>query len=341
MNKKKRIAINGFGRIGRALTKINLENFNFELVLINDINPNVHNMSYLYKYDSTYGNTDDKVSHDKNHIIINDNKILYLSESSILDIDWKKYDVDCIIDSSGVESNVLGLREILDKKFAKKGIITHSSNLVDNEIIVGINDDEIKPNQKLFSSSICDANAISHVLKYIDSCYKIQSGSVTTVHPWLSYQNLVDGPSKSQITPGKMWTDFSLGRASNNTLIPKKTTAVSATEKVLSKLKDKLLSFSYRVPTDIVSGSDITIIPKNIPSKKQLVDEFENEFISNPLVELNYDSKISLDYKKNNHSCIIDMQWLNVKNGIIKVIVWYDNEWGYSSRVLDLAKIIS
>lgn len=333
-----KIGINGFGRIGRVVAKVNESQNRFKLVAINDINPHTENMAYLFKYDSTYDRFEGDVSVEGDSIIINGNKIQYSSERDISDVNWDAVGVDVVIDSSGVAHNVESAKKLVANSNVKKVIVTHSSPKVDNEIIVGVNDDELKPSDAVISNSICDANAIAHVIKWIDDELGIKTGSVTTVHPWLSYQNLVDGASISQKTPGVVWADYALGRSSINCLIPKNTTAVKATEKVLPQIAGKLASFSYRVPTDIVSSSDVTIIPEKEISEEALTAFIERKIAESDYVSGNKESLISLDYKKTNSSGVVDLQWLKMHNGVIKVIMWYDNEWGYCSRALDLVE---
>lgn len=332
------IAINGFGRIGRVITKINELSNKYNIVAINDINPNIDNMSYLLKYDSTYGKSNMDIKNDDQHIYINKKAIRYYSYEKTSEVPWNEHDIDVIIDASGIDNNVILSQELIDKKIVKKVIVTHSNLNVDKEIILGVNCHELKEEHNIVSNSICDANAISHIVKWIEEEFGILSGSVTTSHPWLSYQNLVDGPSISQSNPTVVWKDYALGRSSVDSLIPKHTTAITAVEKVLPKIKDKFLSFSYRVPTDIVSSSDIVINTKKDTTLNSIKNLLKTKSDNSPYVRLNYDSCVSIDYKGDNSSAIIDMQWLQVNHNMIKVIIWYDNEWGYGCRTLDLVE---
>ena len=341
MLKKIKIGLNGFGRIGRAITKINLEHDYFDLVLINDINPYVENLAYLFKYDSTYGSFPGTVESSENKIKINGKEIICTSCSKLNTAPWEEHDVSIIIDASGVESNIDDAKEIVKQGKVQKVIITHSSTETDNEIIMGVNDELLTKDHHVVSSSICDANALAHIMKWIDNEYGIINGSITTLHPWLSYQNLVDGPSISQSNPGVVWTDYALGRASTDSLIPKNTTAMTATEKILPQLKDKILSFSYRIPTDIVASLDITINLQCNVTTKEVVDFLQKKCDQSPYVRANMESLVSLDYEQEESSSIIDMQWTKAVNNVVKIVLWYDNEWGYSARVLDLAKKLS
>lgn len=334
-----KIVINGFGRIGRTIARINAIKKKYELVAINDINPYVDNMAYLFKYDATYGKFEGEVrNNSKDSIVINGKESIYFSEKNIENIDWASTRADVLIDATGVTSNVIEAKELVKKGHISKVVVTHSSDHVDSEIVLGVNDNVLNSDDKVISSSICDANAISHILKWIDEVFEIETGSVTTLHPWLSYQNLVDAPVLSQAKPGLVWKDYALGRASSNTVIPKNTTAVTAAEKIVPSIKGKLLAFSYRIPTDIVSSSDVVLKTKKCPNLKDLIVYIEQKINHSKYVRANYESLVSRDYKREEASVVIDMQWLNVKNGLIKIVAWYDNEWGYSCRVLDVVE---
>jgi glyceraldehyde 3-phosphate dehydrogenase len=336
-----KIGINGFGRIGRTITRINKLQSRFDLVAINDIDPYVDNMTYLLKYDSTYGKFPGEVKNNQNVIYIDDAKIQYFSQPELHEVDWGSLGVDLVIDSSGVTSNIENAKKLVAKNNSvKKVVVTHSSEITDKEIIMGVNHETLEATDHVVSNSICDANALAHVLQWIDEEYKILSGAITTLHPWLSYQNLVDGPAISQSKPGVVWKDFALGRASSDSLIPKNTTAVSAVEKVLPNLKDKLLSFSYRVPTNIVASSDITLNTSNHPTQEELIVFLESKANESNYIKVNYESLVSLDYEEEEASATLDMQWLQVGNGMIKLVLWYDNEWGYSARTLDLTEAL-
>jgi len=333
---KVKIGINGFGRIGRAIAKINAEHNYFDLVIINDINPYVDNLAYLFKYDSTYGRFPGDVESTVDEIIINGDRTLCTSHSDLSDVPWDKYDVSILIDSSGVENNIFIAKKIIQDGVVNKVVVTHSSKIVDNEIIMGLNDDTLQTVDNVVSNSICDANAIAHILKWVNDEYGVTSGSLTTLHPWLSYQNLVDGPSISQKNPGVVWTDYALGRASVDSLIPKDTTAMTAIERVLPQLTGKILSFSYRIPTDIVASSDITLNLENQIDEGSLRSFLIERCRDSDYISTNNNSLVSLDYEQLEESAVIDLQWLKVVDNTVKIVLWYDNEWGYSARVLDL-----
>ena len=333
----RRLGINGFGRIGRAVARANQVQRKFDLVAVNDINPHIENMAYLLKYDSTYGRYPADVVAGDQSIVIDGTPVAYSSEQLVADVDWGAHKVDVVVDSSGIAKNVELSRELVSRGAPSKVVVTHSSDSVDNEVVMGVNCETLSSDDNVVSNSICDANAIAHVMKWINSEYGVDSGSITTLHPWLSYQNIVDGAAISQSNPGVVWQDFALGRSSVSSVIPKHTTAMDAVEKVIPELKGKVMSFSYRIPTCIVASSDLTIRVKKEVSREDLIKFLNAKIDDSPYVLSNTESLTSVDYEGCSESAIVDMQWLQVKGDLIKVVLWYDNEYGYSSRVLDLA----
>ena len=336
------VGINGYGRIGRVLHRIAEIYPNINILAINDINPDINNIAYLANYDSTYGPRDNPVTVEGNCLITDDYKISTFNKTNISEVPWNDLGVDIVIDSSGIVQNLESSRSL-------KGLVDHvivtnspSEDLIDKTIVFGVNHQIIdKDNDFLLSSSICDAIAFAPLAKLIDQEFTISQGFLTTLHPWLGYQNLLDGPSKSYGQPGKIHDDYVLGRSSTMTLIPKNTSAITATYKVLPQLKDKFLAMSYRVPTAIVSSADATIeVEKEITldSLSELLKDYES---SHPkIIKNNHDALVSTDFIKTDVSVVVDHRFLKVRDGFIKSLSWYDNEWGYSSRVIDLVNYL-
>ncbi|WP_136656240.1 hypothetical protein [Nitratireductor sp. XY-223] len=241
---------------------------------------------------------------------------------------------------SGVKSNVVASHELVARDDVRKVVVTHSpKNDIDMHVIMGINHKEYNPSaDHVLSSSICDANAIAHPLKALNDAVGVIGGSVTTLHPWLNYQNLLDAPVASQRDPGHVWKDYSLGRTSVGSLIPKNTTAVEALKPVLGDLAERIGSFSYRTPNTVVASADLTLLLDRNLSQAELEDILNSAFDGSPFVALNWQSLISLDYQGQPWSAVIDMQWVKaIGGGLVKIVAWYDNEWGYASRALDVA----
>jgi|TARA_B100001971_G_scaffold71019_1_gene65502 glyceraldehyde 3-phosphate dehydrogenase len=339
------IGINGFGRIGRAIYRVLLENnYNGEVV-INDINPDNNNIAYQLKYDSLYGILNNKVYADEEMIFVDEKKIPIYHYKTIDEVPWNRHKIKIVIDASGVHENLIRSRNLKGK--VRNVIITHSPEheYIDRYVIMGVNENEINfDTDFIISSSICDANAFGPVVNVLEKEWGIKHGFITTLHPWLSYQNLLDGQSQSILYPGKTFSHYILGRASTYSIMPKPTTTVDATCKVLPWLDDKFFSFSFRVPTATVSCSDISVELKKKVSVQQVTDLFEeqqNDQINN-IFNSNYEPLVSIDFKGSSYSATIDQRWTSVNdNNYLKLILWYDNEWGYSNRVYDLIKLLS
>ncbi len=342
--KKIKVGINGMGRIGRAIFRINLKSDQLEVVAINDINPDVDNIGYLLKYDSTYGRLEQNIKISGSKIYCKDQESTVYNEENILSVPWEKHDVDIVIDASGVKSNLEAITSPNLQSSVKHFIVTNAPSANIKTIIFGVNEDEFDPKKhRVVSSSICDTIALTPILKELQKTHSIESGFLTTLHPWLSYQNLLDGPSVSWSQPGDIYSHYALGRATTQNLIPKSTSAVRAADLVFPELSDRLQSFSYRVPTQIVSSAVlILMLDKEIKGEelisrlkdaesKQKVKVFKNSV--EPLT--------SLDYAGEDYSVIIDHRWTKVEKGRhLKLVYWYDNEWGYSNRVVDVVSHI-
>ena len=342
---KIRVGINGFGRIGRSIFRINHSKKDFHIVAINDINPDIKNMAYLLKYDTIHRKLHSHVDTSNDDIIVGREFIRVYHKENISDVPWDDHDIDIVVDSCGIKSNIPLM--IKDKGSVKNFVVTNAPSGYDQvkSIIFGVNEDECNPSEnKIFSSSICDTIALAPLIKLITNISSIESGYLITLHPWLSYQNLLDGPSVSWSQPGDVFSHYTLGRASTENLIPKSTSAITAAEHVFPGLSKKIQSFSYRTPTKIVSSAVLTLLLSDSVSKKQLRDAF-SEYQKKQKYDVIHNSNqplTSLDYSGESYSTIIDQRWTKVLNGRhIKIVYWYDNEWGYSSRVIDLINKIS
>ena len=269
-----RIFINGFGRIGRTIARIVLEDTEHELVGINDIVDSPANLAYLLKYDSNYGRLSAavEVAGQGNGLCIDGKHIPVFCKSSLTDINWQALGADVVIDASGVQANVEAASTLRETTDLLGVVVTHSPTKgLDRTIIMGVNEGDYQPAADfVVSSSICDANAVAHPLKLLDEKFGVVGGSVTTLHPWLGYQNLTDAAVAGQSDPGHYWPDFSLGRSSVGALIPKNTTAVKALAPVLPEVAGQLNSFSYRIPTAVVTSADMTILCQQELSQQKL-----------------------------------------------------------------------
>ena len=340
-----KIGINGFGRIGRAVFRILQHNVNMKVVAVNDIDPLIENHAYLINYDTLYGQLKEKVKVDNaNNLLINNfDKVFFFSEKHTNNVPWSEVDTDIVIDSSGIYSNVVAAHKLIQSGI-KKVIVTHTpKDSIDQTIIIGANEKMYDPQKHhVVSASICDANACAPVLKTLSDQAGIIDGFVTTLHPWLGYQNLLDGNLQSVVSPGHYWKDFALGRASTDSLIPKPTTLMPAINKVLPDLNLNIEAMSFRIPTSVVSASDIVLTLKRKVSENDLIEIFYDLLKKYPdVVLINEEPLVSIDFKGIKQSCVIDIRWIKLINEQkMKIVLWYDNEWSYSQRVVDLAKLL-
>lgn len=337
-----KVAINGAGRIGRCLIRLLLKKKNFEITNINDPYLTPQNLTYLLNYDSVYGRLGKKAISRGTKIIFDHNKIVFSKDKKFLN-KIKKKSIDFLIDASGIKIN----HNLIYKnknETSYKSLITHTYEKADIQHIYGVNDSKYdQKKHNIISTSICDAVAIGPVISLILKKYGLVSGSILTLHPWLGYQNLVDGPSRSFAYPGEVVENFSLGRASTEALISKKTSCISALNNVIPNLQTKISSMSFRVPTQIVSSAYLNLNLKKkikLSEVKKAFNEFSKNQI-NKIFYINKDQCISKDFIANPYSSIIDDRWTEVKNGNLRLLIWYDNEFGYSSRVIDLIQKIS
>ena len=338
-----KIGLNGFGRVGRVLTRLISSQKNMKLVAINEIDTDVNNLAYLLKYDSIYGKFKGKVPSANGYIFINGEKIKTFSKKKIQNVPWKNLKIDVLVDATGVGRNVVAAKKIA-KKGVSKVIITHSPDKnIDFTMIMGVNEKQYNPQEHhVVSSSICDASALGPLIFEIEKKWKIENGFITTLHSRLPYQNLLDGSLKSVSSPGHSWKDYSLGRNSMASLIPKKTTAVKAVTKCIPSLRGKLSGISFRVPTSIVCGSDLTLQVKNNVSLEQIKNLFKNlSRKKSKIYEYQEEALVSIDHLATSKSLIIDSNYIEVLNSkLIKMVIWYDNEWGYSNRVIDIINFV-
>ena len=337
------IAINGFGRIGRAIFRLLIKEKKFSVRVINDLNKDIKNICYNLKYDSIHGKLKNNISTYKNTILFDNKKIKYFCKKKINQVDWKKYNIDILIDSSGTKENM----EIINKDFKLPAynILTQAAYDQKNikTIIFGVNENNInlKINKKL-SASICDTVAFFPLFNLIEKNFEVINGDIITLHPWLSFQNLLDGKSASWSVPGDTFSHYSLGRSSVLNLIPKSTSAINAANLLSPNLSNKINSISFRVPTNLVCASILTLnLKQNISVLK--FNKLLNQFIKRQkykIMKINNEPLTSIDFIGEEYSLILDNNWTIIKDKKIRLMYWYDNEIGYSSKVVDIMKKI-
>lgn len=338
-----RVGLNGFGRIGRVVTRILAEHPDMELAVVNELDTDVANFAYLLKHDSMYGRIGESVELAGDRAIrIGGRLVDFLSSPAICEVPWRDYGVDVVIEATGVSANCMAARDVSGRT-GPRVVVTNAHKAVDATIIMGVNDDQYDPERhRVISSSICDANAVAPLLHNLHVRWGIEAAFITTLHPWLSYQNLLDGPLSSVASPGHTWHDYGLGRASAFNLIPKDTTAGWATVAVLPELRDRVEAISFRVPTHVVSASDVSIRLQTATSVAEINEHFaELACARGRIFGFEMEPLVSSDYMKTIQSCIVDGRRTRVLGGdFVKMVTWYDNEWGYANRVIDVVRLV-
>lgn len=323
----KRIAINGFGRIGRITLRNLLKMSDVEVVAINDLTDNP-TLAHLFKYDSAQGKFDGTVSADDKYIHINGKSILALAEKDPTKLPWGDLNIDVVIESTGrfTTKDEAGLHLTAG---AKKVVISAPAKGDLPTIVLGVNQDKISADHHIYSNASCTTNCLAPMVKVLDDLLGIETGFMTTIHAYTADQRLQDAPH----------SDLRRARAAAVSIVPTSTGAASAVGLVLPHLKGKLNGNAMRVPTITGSVTDFSALVK----KTATVDEINAAYkaaAEGPLkgiMEYCVDPIVSADIIGNTHSCIFDMDMTMVSGNLVKVVGWYDNEAGYSARLADLA----
>ena len=342
-----KVGMNGIGRIGRAIFRRAMALDDFTIDVINEVNPDINNIAYTLNYDTIYGALEEKIEVDGNYLVTpRGERIEVVHNPEIDKVGWQKYGVDCIIEATGVKANVVASSQVISEKQCGYVFVTHAPGTdVDFTMVLGANHEELDvSNHKIIATSICDATAIAPVMECLDRQVGIASGQVTTLHPWLSYQNLMDGASSSWSVPGDIHHHYALGRAAIGNLIPKPTSAITATAEVMSRLKEEQIgSFSYRTPTAIVGSANLTLQMEadvTVDQVHETLQKFSNAQ-QWPILNLMNDPLVSLDFVNDKHSAVVDTRWTSIVGGnLLNLVLWYDNEAGYSLRVLDQIRYV-
>lgn len=327
-----KIAINGFGRIGRVFTRALIKNKNIELVAINDLaDSNV--LAHLLKYDSTHKRFPKDIKCVKGEIIIDEKSIKVFNKKNPEELPWKELDVDIVIESTGV----FRTKELASKHLiagAKKVIISAPSKSNDiKSIVVGINENILDGTEKIISNASCTTNCAAPMVKIIDDLCGIESSFLTTIHSYTGDQRILDAPHR----------DYRRARSAATSIIPTTTGAAIAVTKILPSLEGKIKGSAVRVPTPNGSLTDITFLVNKEVSKEYINKSFKeaSETTLKNILEYTEDPIVSSDIVGNPHSCIIDGKLTEVNGKLVKLVGWYDNEVGYSNRLVDLIDIIS
>jgi glyceraldehyde 3-phosphate dehydrogenase len=332
---KIKIGINGFGRIGRNVFKIALERDNLEVIGINDLT-STKTLAHLLKYDSTQGKFNGTVDYNDNSLIVNGVEIPVTAERSPMDIKWAQTP-DVVVESTGIfrqkESNKGGYGDHL-KNGAKKVVLTvPAKDEIDNMIVMGVNDNELRDTDQCVSNASCTTNCLAPVAKVLNDRFGIENGLMTTIHSYTNDQRILDAPH----------SDLRRARSAAVSQIPTTTGAAKAVGKVIPDLNGKLDGMAVRVPTPTGSLVDLVVNLKTEASKDE-INAAMKEAAEGPMkgiLEYCEDPIVSVDVIHNSHSSIFDAQSTMVQGKTVKVLSWYDNEWGYSNRVVDLIEKMS
>jgi len=327
----KKIAINGFGRIGRHCLKIILDNFkDLDVVAINDL-ADTAMLAHLLKYDSVYNEYKAEVSTDNENIIINQKKIRVFNEKDPINLPWKDLEVDVVLECTGIFVNKEGALKHIEAG-AKKVIISAPAKSDDiPSYILGVNSDEYK-GEEIIDMGSCTTNCLAPVIKILENEFGIEKGFVTTTHSYTLNQNLLDGTNK----------DFRRARAAALNIVPTSTGAAKAIGKVVPSVSGKLDGIALRVPTPSVSIIDVVCVLKKETTKEEVNDLFKKYSQGGMKGILYVEEKplVSMDFIQNTNSSIVDAEMTKVKGNLVQILSWYDNEWGYSFRLAELAKKI-
>jgi glyceraldehyde 3-phosphate dehydrogenase len=325
-----KLAINGFGRIGRNAFKIAFDRNDLEIVAINDLT-DTKTLAHLLKHDSSYGAYDHEVSHDDKGIIVDGKHIVVLAEKEPANLPWEEMGVDVVIESTGFFVDPAKARAHIDPAGAKKVIISAPAKGDGADtIVLGVNDDKIKSATDIVSNASCTTNCITPVMGVLESHFGIEKAMMTTVHSYTASQRLQDAPAK----------DLREARAAAENIVPTTTGASIAAGKALPAIDGKFGGLSVRVPTPVVSMSDFVVLLKRDVTVEEVNDVFKaaaKEPFYQGILDVTEEQLVSSDFKGNSHSCIVDLPLTSVVGGnLLKVVAWYDNEWGYSNRLVEL-----
>jgi len=326
---KTQIAINGFGRIGRNAFKVAFDRSDCEVVAINDLT-DTKTLAHLLKHDSNYGTYQHEVSYDESNIIVDGKPIKVLAEKAPSALPWGDYKIDVVIESTGFFVDPAKARAHIDAGARKVVISAPAKGDGATTIVLGVNEDQLETASDIISNASCTTNCITPVAAIIESNFGIEKAMMTTIHSYTASQRLQDAPAK----------DLREARSAAENIVPTTTGASIAAGQALPALQGIFGGLSVRVPTPVVSLSDFVIITKRKVTVEEVNDVFRkaaSEPFYQGILATSDEPLVSSDYIGNSHSCIIDTSLTAVVAGnMLKVVAWYDNEWGYSNRLVEV-----
>lgn len=333
MNPKKiRVAINGYGRIGRCFHRQAIGGAAIEIVAINSrADAAMH--AHLLKYDSIYGKCDAEISAEKNTFKVNGNEISVLAGEPGKDFSWQDFDVDVVIEATGRLTDYSSAARHLDAGTRKVLVTAPCNDIRIPTFVVGVNDSEFDPNSKIVSNASCTTNCLAPLAKVIHENFGIRRAQLSTVHSVTGNQNILDNSSG----------DFRRARSFLPSIVPTKTGVSSALARVIPELANKFSGVSLRVPTETVSLVDLTVELEKAAKPEEVNAAIEKAALGKLKGILGIEKLplVSVDFRGDTRSSIVDAENTKIVDGkLLKVLSWYDNEWGYSARVVDLVKML-
>lgn len=325
--KKINIAINGFGRIGRVFLRNSLSQPNLEVVAINDIT-DATTLAHLFKYDSVHGRFQGEVKAEGNALVVNGKSIRVVSSANPAQLPWKELKVDIVIESTGKFLDKAGASLHLQAG-ARKVILSAPANDESiKSLVLGVNDQVLKPDDLIVSNASCTTNCAAPMLKVLHP-FGIEEAYITTVHSYTNDQRIHDAPHK----------DLRRARAAALSIIPTSTGAAKAITRIFPDLKGKIGGCGMRVPVPDGSLTDITCVLKKVPTVEEVNQSFKKASQTHlkGILEYTEDPLVSVDVIGNSHSVVYDAEFTSIVGNLLKVIGWYDNEWGYCNRLVELA----
>jgi glyceraldehyde 3-phosphate dehydrogenase len=323
------VGINGFGRIGRLVFRAAVATGGIEVKAINDLT-DAQTLAHLLKYDSTHGRFNGEVETDGDNLIVNGKRIRIIAERDPAKLPWGEMGADIVLESTGLFSE-RAQAEAHIQAGAKKVVISQPAKGEDLTVVLGVNDDQIESSHTIFSNASCTTNCLAPMAKVLHENFGIVKGMMNTIHSYTNDQRILDLPHK----------DLRRARSAAVSMIPTTTGAAAAVGKVLPALAGKLDGLSVRVPTPDGSLTDFTAVLEKNVTVEQINDAFKQSAGSSlaGILEYSEDPLVLADIIGNPHSCIFDADSTNVVEGdMVKILGWYDNEWGYSNRCVDLLK---
>lgn len=328
---KIKIAINGFGRIGRPAFKIALEKENIEVVAINDLADD-KTLAHLLKYDSSYGTYAREVKVGSGELVVDGKSIKSFSEPDPTKIPWRALGIDVVLECSGAFTK----REDAEKHIeagAKKVILSAPPSGDDIPVyLIGVNENELKAQDNIISNGSCTTNCLAPMIKVLDEKFGVEKGYLTTVHSYTNSQRILDLPHK----------DLREARAAGQNIIPTTTGAAKTVAKAIKSMAGNLDGISMRVPTPVVSVTDFVCVLKKKASVEEINSAYREaaETYLKNILAITEEELVSMDFKGNPASAIVDFPLTMANGNLVKVVGWYDNEWGYANRLVEMAELV-